>query len=330
MGNKTQSEYDRDKHVKKKKGKKDKKDSIKKKAVLKKNIIAIGITSGIVYLGLAGGAGSRREYSVLGDKVNLAARLMGLSKKAPDVYSEIAVDESIKSKVDMKNMKHFFEWKFIKNTKVKGKKQRINVYKPKPKKFVTSIVEPPIAWLTDASDKSYITECSKVIESLHNEQVGKVVFVEGEAGLGKAALIRRVMDQTKNRIWWLWGKGHWVHETKPEIKSKDNKFPVWRQILLSFCLKYPFYEEKNRQHFVRYIHKRRPDLEQWIFLLSYFDLVSFVSPTEYEPVKDNHQKKKTLTESKLKGTIWARNEKLVSALKDRIQLKMSEKIRKFE
>merc|ERR1712228_456734 len=116
--NKTQSEYDRDKHVKKKKGKKDKKDSIKKKAVLKKNIIAIGITSGIVYLGLVGGAGSRREYSVLGDKVNLAARLMGLSKKAPDVYSEIAVDESIKSKVDMKNMKHFFEWKFIKNTKV--------------------------------------------------------------------------------------------------------------------------------------------------------------------------------------------------------------------
>ena len=46
---------------------------------------AIGVTSGVVFLGLVGG-GARREYSVLGDKVNLAARLMGLAKKSPDLY----------------------------------------------------------------------------------------------------------------------------------------------------------------------------------------------------------------------------------------------------
>ena len=199
--NKTQSEYDRDKNSKKKKSKKDKKDSLKmklKKAALKKNIIAIGITSGIVYLGLGGGAGSRREYSVLGDKVNLAARLMGLSKKEPEVYSEIAVDESIKSKVDMGTMKHYFQWKFIKNTKVKGKKQRINVYRPIPKKYIPSIADRPIAWLTDASDKSYITQCSKVIEQLHKEQIGKVVCVEGEAGSGIYVILSSLQLHSKN------------------------------------------------------------------------------------------------------------------------------------
>ena len=333
--NKTQAEYDRDKskdsHKGKKNKKKDKKkdkdkDKDKNKSSKDKHKIAIGITSGIVYLGLVGGAGSRREYSVLGDKVNLAARLMGLCKKKPHIYGEIAVDESITEKV---NMKHLMEWHFIGKTRVKGKKQEIFVSKPVAKKFTPHCAVPPTAWLTDASDRHYITECSKVIEKLHEKQRGRIVFVEGEAGLGKAALIRRVMDQTKNRIFWLWGKGSWFHETKEEYK-----FPVWKQILLSFERKYPFYEEKNRNSFERYIKNRRPDLKKWLFLLSYFDLISFISPNEYNPKKHIPKEKKDKTALKLKGTIWERNEKAVQELKDKIQRRMEirkqDDIRKFE
>ena len=36
----------------------------------------IGIGTGYVFAGVVGTAGSRREYSVLGDSVNLSARLM--------------------------------------------------------------------------------------------------------------------------------------------------------------------------------------------------------------------------------------------------------------
>lgn len=38
--------------------------------------VAIGISTGIAYCGVVGTSGSRREYSVLGDCVNLAARIM--------------------------------------------------------------------------------------------------------------------------------------------------------------------------------------------------------------------------------------------------------------
>jgi class 3 adenylate cyclase len=38
--------------------------------------VKIGITSGSVFTGVIGATGGRREYSLLGDSVNLAARLM--------------------------------------------------------------------------------------------------------------------------------------------------------------------------------------------------------------------------------------------------------------
>ena len=39
----------------------------------------VGIATGLVFAGVVGTSGSRREYSVLGDSVNLSARLMQLA-----------------------------------------------------------------------------------------------------------------------------------------------------------------------------------------------------------------------------------------------------------
>ena len=40
---------------------------------------SIGISSGIAFCGVVGTSGSRREYSILGDCVNLSARLMQMA-----------------------------------------------------------------------------------------------------------------------------------------------------------------------------------------------------------------------------------------------------------
>lgn len=51
----------------------------------------IGIATGMVFAGVVGTSGSRREYSVLGDSVNLSARLMQAACSDPE--KKIIIDE---------------------------------------------------------------------------------------------------------------------------------------------------------------------------------------------------------------------------------------------
>ena len=51
---------------------------------------SVGVTSGVAFCGVVGSAGNRREYTVLGDVVNLAARLM---QHAGRTGVQVLVDE---------------------------------------------------------------------------------------------------------------------------------------------------------------------------------------------------------------------------------------------
>ena len=61
----------------------------------------IGISTGIVFAGVVGTSGSRREYSVIGDVVNLAARIMAWPKYNNEGLGKIYVD--LKTKEDASN-----------------------------------------------------------------------------------------------------------------------------------------------------------------------------------------------------------------------------------
>jgi class 3 adenylate cyclase len=85
--------------------------------------VSMGIAAGKVFTGVVGASGGRREYSILGDGVNLSARLMQSACKNKD--KKIVVDE--KTAIAASNR---CKCLFSESIMVKGKSAPVNVYHP--------------------------------------------------------------------------------------------------------------------------------------------------------------------------------------------------------
>lgn len=89
--------------------------------VLENNVkCSTGVTSGTVYSGVVGHEAHRSEYSVVGDVVNLSARLMGKAS-----VGQILVDETTKKRSE-KN----FAFNHFGQVKVKGKDKEVSIFIP--------------------------------------------------------------------------------------------------------------------------------------------------------------------------------------------------------
>ena len=92
--------------------------------------LSIGITTGMVFAGVVGHRGHRREYSLLADGVNLAARLMQeASKRKVGILVDNATRLSVGSLIS---------FSFPQDIKVKGKSLPVIVYQPLPPTEVLS------------------------------------------------------------------------------------------------------------------------------------------------------------------------------------------------
>lgn len=86
---------------------------------------SVGITTGTALCGVVGHQGNRREYTVLGDIVNLSARLM---QKAKSEKGGVITDET--TKLFTHDVLHFEERPEI---MVKGKNDSIKIHRPYPR-----------------------------------------------------------------------------------------------------------------------------------------------------------------------------------------------------
>jgi len=78
----------------------------------------IGVTYSNIYSGILGAA-KRFEYGIIGNAVNIAARIMSVAD-----YGEALFSEEILHKISSR-----FDFKLVKSTKVKGIRKPINVFK---------------------------------------------------------------------------------------------------------------------------------------------------------------------------------------------------------
>lgn len=178
-------------------------------AVLKLNLrSSIGVSTGRVYCGTVG-CPERQEYTVIGDCVNLAARLMQQANGA------VLCDEE-----SLLQAKSVIDFSAKRSLRIKGKTNSVPVYiarKIKQKKMTTPTNQ-SVAIVGFVKERQLLKQ---LYEELIDRQNSNSVLVTGEAGIGKSKLISDFISNT-NGISVLIGAGDAI--------EKSTSYHAWQDI----------------------------------------------------------------------------------------------------
>lgn len=164
--------------------------------------IHMGINTGTVIAGMVG-TERKRSYTVMGDAVNVAARL-----EAASARGEVLVNEDT---YNLTNRLFVFEER--EPIKVKGKVEPLKIYQligarelSQTQRGLTGMEAPLIG------REQEVAELTEAYHKLH-QGYGSILAVVGDAGLGKSRLIAEVMKEVQKteedaeKSLWLFGRG---------------------------------------------------------------------------------------------------------------------------
>ncbi len=137
----------------------------------------IGISTGLVFAG-AVGTPARREYTIMGDEVNLSARLMQV---AAEGLGTVVISAATKE-----NLADKFVLRALGEITVKGKSEPVAVYEPIKHREVESRLR--VAQQSEMVGRE--TERAVIRSLLEKVQAGQgqILTISGEAGVGKSRL----------------------------------------------------------------------------------------------------------------------------------------------
>ncbi len=140
----------------------------------------IGITLGVVFAGEVGWR-ARREYTVMGDDVNLSARLMG----------KAAMGQTLISDRVWRRVSHLYESTPVEPLQLKGKSQLILAY------VITGVIARPVG-LPSTSDTPFtgreqlLGKLLGELNALKTQPGLHAISLRGESGVGKTRLAREL------------------------------------------------------------------------------------------------------------------------------------------
>jgi len=176
----------------------------------------IGITTGRIFCGSIGNS-TRREYTIIGNTVNLSARLMGAAGMQTALIERQGIP-ILCDRVTYNNAKDVIEFETLPPQPVKGRKEAVEVFHPLDSK--KSFIRPKTELIGRQEEKTIF---AYALQALSRGEVHQTIILHGEAGIGKSRLFEHLIRQAEAlRVKVLGSAGDAI--------EKSNPYYSWRPI----------------------------------------------------------------------------------------------------
>ena len=248
---------------------------------------SVGITTGMVFAGVVGTSGNRREYSVLGDSVNLSARFMQAACQEQE--KKIMVDEVTKLEAE-----HKLRFRFVKKSQVKGKTGEISFFEPIEEDVMSGenrIFSSETKSTRINLDKIKIHEVNgwenkKIIGKSYEEEATKamtllekflnkplkngLVMILGSYGAGKSLLVTEIIEKMGSRIEldnWKYNEKISIYANSLNNVEKSKKLNGWRRIFQEILIRLSLRLKQNSEAVLYKILEKNEELIENLHLV---------------------------------------------------------------